>query len=256
MSQNSIRENEFFPAPGGTNGTVNYQTGYGTFSSPDASQTPDHFTQGKKHVGNNSNTRKNADTNPESDINAIYAKKDTPTPDEVVTGIKYELGQQIKKDKALAKQTVLTNLKKDPHYYGKLKMLNIDDESMLQNMSENKSDAADRIVSMKNAGHGKWIGSCGHVIKQCRCPHGSEMEFKTLSLCDACKNKSKSLQESKHPNDAPERAKVTPNIEETKKIFAEMSKGRDNKYVVNSQISDVMKEMWEKKKQRSSWKNK
>lgn len=197
MSQKPIKENEFFPAPGGTNGTVNYQTGYGTFSSPDASQNPDHFTQGKKHVGSNSNTRKNADTNPEGDINAIYAKKDTPTPDEVVTGIKYELGQQIKKDKALAKQTVLANLKKDPHYYGKLKMLNIDDESMVQNMNENKS----------------------------------------------------------HPNDAAAKPKVTPNIDETKKIFAEMSKGRENKYVVNSQISDVMKEMWEKKKQRSAWKN-
>jgi hypothetical protein len=191
-----IKENEFAPSPGGAAGTSNYQTGVGTFASPNVSQNAAHFD--KKHVANHSNTRKDnlaTSANQETDINAIYAKKDTPTPDEVIAGIKYEMGQQIKTDKALAKQTVLANLKKDPHYYGKLKMLNIDDESMTQNMNENKS----------------------------------------------------------HPNDSAAKPKVTPNIDETKKIFADMSKGRDNKYVVNSGISDVMKEMWEKKKQRSAW---
>ena len=63
------------------------------------------------------------------------------------------------------------------------------------------------------------------------------------------------VSENRHPNDAPERTKITPNIEETKKIFAEMSIGKDKKYVVNSQICDVMKEMWVAKKARSSWKN-
>lgn len=198
MSEKQIKENEFFGAPGGTTGTINYQTGYGTPAGPNQTQDPDHFESSKKHVGNQGNTRKDnlaKSANQQSDINAIYAKKDTPTPDEVVTGIKYELGQQIKKDKAKAKQTVLDNLKKDPHYYGKLKMLNIDDESMTQNMSE-----------------------------------------------------------AKHPNDAPARTKVTPNIEATKQIFAEMAKGKDHKYVVNQGISDVMKEMWAQKKARNLWK--
>lgn len=197
MSENKIKENEFAPAPGGTNGTVNYQTGYGTFSSPDVQQDPAHFAQDSKHVGSHGNTRKDnlaKAANQQTDINAIYAKKDTPTPDEVVAGIKYELGQQIKKDKASAKQAVLDNLKKDPHYYSKLKMLNIDDESMIQNMNE-----------------------------------------------------------AKHPNDAPAKVKVTPNVEATKQIFAEMAKGKDQKYVVNQGISDVMKEMWAAKQARNLW---
>lgn len=196
MSKQPVKENEFFGAPGGTSGTVNYQAGYGTHSSPDVSQDPSHFQSGKS-VDHHSNTVKDVpDTGSmEKDLGAIYAKKDTPTPDEVVTGIKYEMGQQIKKDKVTAKQEVLKNLRKDPHYYGKLKMLNIDDESMVANMNE-----------------------------------------------------------SRHPNDAPARLKVTPNVEETKKIFAEMAKGKDNKFVVNSGICDVMKELWAAKKARSAWK--
>lgn len=198
MNKNQVKENEFAPAPGGTNGTVNYQTGYGTPAGPNQTQDPAHFESSKKHIGSTSNTRKDSlkkTANQQADINAIYAKKDTPTPDEVVTGIKYELGQQIKKDKAKAKETVLDNLKKDPHYYGKLKMLNIDDKSMVQNMSE-----------------------------------------------------------AKHPNDAPAKPKITPNIEATKQIFAEMAKGKDQKYVVNQGISDVMKEMWAQKNARNLWK--
>jgi hypothetical protein len=199
MSKSQIKENEFSPAPGGTNGTVNYQTGYGTFASPDASQNPAHFDHSDKHIGNAGNTRKDnlkADANRQSDINAIYSKKDTPTPDDVVAGIKYELGRQNQKDKALAKQTVLDNLKKDPHFYNKLKMLDIDDESMTQNMNE-----------------------------------------------------------LKHPNDAAAKLKINTNIDATKEIFAEMAKGRDQKYVVNQGISDVMKTMWEQKNSRSKWKN-
>jgi hypothetical protein len=196
MSKQPIKENEFFPAPGGSGGTVNYQTPYGTPSSPDISQDPGHFANKNtdKSLGGSGNTAKNARSGSiEGSLDALYARKDTPTPDEVVSGIKYELGQQIKKDKFKAKRTVLDNLKKDPHYYGKLKMLNIDDKSMVDNMTENKQQ---------------------------------------------------------HPNDAPAKPKVTPNIEETKKIFAEMIKGKDKKYVVNSQICDVMKEMWAEKQAR------
>lgn len=58
-------------------------------------------------------------------------------------------------------------------------------------MAESKSDQADKIVAMAKMGHGRWIGSCGHVIKSCRCKHGSELEFKTLSPCPSCMKKSK-----------------------------------------------------------------
>lgn len=197
MSEKQIKENEFFPAPGGTAGTVNYQTGYGTHSSPDVTQNPDHFQHSEKHLGNKSNTTKEPVKPGElqQDVDAVFSKKETPSPDEVVTGIKYELGQQIKKDKAKAKAEVLKNLKKDPKFYSSLKMLNVDDDSMVANMNE-----------------------------------------------------------SKHPNDAPARSKVTPNVEETKKIFAEMAKGKEKQFVVNSGIVDVMKQMWEEKQARSAWK--
>jgi len=199
MQKHSIKENEFFPAPAG-NGSINTQPGWGTFSSPDVSQNSPNFdhSANNKSIGSNSNTRKdvpNAKTM-QQDLNAIYAKKDTPNPDEIVAGIKYEMSQQIKTDKQKAKQAVVANLKKDPHYYRNLKMLNINDDDMVKNMNENK-----------------------------------------------------------HPNDGPLREKITTNSTETKKIFEDMTKQKDNRYVVNSKIVDVMKEMWDEKRKRSDWKN-
>jgi hypothetical protein len=203
MSNRPVKENSFDAAPGGTAGAIGYSGTYGTNAGPNQTQDPDHFDSSSKNkaqnktLGQRSNNAQdlNQPGDMAKDVNTIYAKKDTPTSDEIVSGIKYEIGQQNKKDKNLAKQTVLANLKKDPHYYRDLKMLNIDDKSMVDNMTE-----------------------------------------------------------SKHPNDAPAREKVTPNIEETKKIFAEMGKAYEKKYVVNSGICDVMKQMWEAKNQRSSWK--
>jgi hypothetical protein len=139
MQKPSIQENEFSPAPAG-GGSFNSQPGLGTFASPSVSQNSANFahSDNNKANGNHSNTRKD---NPDSgsmanDFDAIFCKKVTPTPDEIVAGINYELGQQIKKDKTIAKELVLKNLRKDPKYYSGLKMLNIDDESMVNNMSE------------------------------------------------------------------------------------------------------------------------
>jgi len=199
MSKPSIKENEFFGAPGGNMGTINYQTGYGTFSSPEVSQDPSQFanSNNNKALGSNSNTLKNVPDSGsmERDLGAIYAKKDTPTPDEVICGIKYEMGQQNKKDKQKAKELVLSNLRKDPHFYGGMKMMGVDDESMVKNMQESKQ----------------------------------------------------------HPNDRPAQLKLTPNVDETKKIFAEMAKAKDKKYVVNSHLVNVIDQMWKEKQQRRSW---
>jgi hypothetical protein len=201
MSKHPIKENSFDGAPGGTSGTLGYQTPYGTPSGLDNSQNPGAFDSSNKNksLGNKGNTTSDLPRTGSigRDLDQLYAKKDTPTPDEVISGIKYEMGQQIKKDKAEAKQLVLQNLRKDSKFYSGMKMLGITDKDMVDNMTE-----------------------------------------------------------SKHPNDAPARPKVTPNIEETKKIFAEMAKGLEKKYVVNSQICDVMKEMWAAKTQRSAWKTK
>jgi hypothetical protein len=198
MSKIAVKENEFFGAPGGSGGAVNYQTPVGTAFGPYQTQNPNQFAHSdlNKSVNQMSNTTKEMPSSGsiENNLDAIYAKKDTPSPDEVITGIKYELGQQIKKDKRKAKENVLANLRKDPHYYGKLKMLNIDDKSMVDNMSEN----------IKNP-----------------ITHG----------------------------------KFTPNIEETKKIFSELAKSKDTKYVVNSGIVDVIQQMVKEKKARSNWRH-
>jgi hypothetical protein len=63
-------------------------------------------------------------------VDQIFQKKDTPSPDEIMAAVQYELGNMVKKDKAIAKQTVLSNYKEDPHYYSRLNMLNIDDDKM------------------------------------------------------------------------------------------------------------------------------
>lgn len=172
---NPINENEFFGAQAGTNGTVNYQTPLGTHSSPQASQNPNQFagSNQNKAAGNG-----NVDSGSmEKNLSAIYSKKDVPSPDEVASGIKYELSNMLQKDKAKAKEIVLTNLRKDPHYYGKLNHLNIDDKTM--DMS---------------------------------------------------------------------------GVSETKKIFQGLAEARGKKFAVNSGISDIIKEMRDKKKARNAWK--
>ena len=55
-----------------------------------------------------------------------------------MSALQYELSIMVKKDKAIAKQIVLKNMKDDPHYYSRLNMLNIDDEKM--KVDEGKKD--------------------------------------------------------------------------------------------------------------------
>ena len=200
-----LRENSFDAAPGGMNGTVNYAPTYGTFASPDVSQNPNQFynSNNNKALGPNSN---NTTTGPDSgsiqkDLNAIYSKKETPSPDEIITGIHYEESRMSKRNRQLAKELVVKNLRNDPKFYSSLHHMNISDQDMVNNMEENKKTAP--------------------------------------------------IKESMgHPNDVKARLKITPNVEETKKIFADMEKASEKKYVVNSQICDVMKELWAAKKAR------
>jgi hypothetical protein len=102
-----------------------------THSSPEASQNPNQFAGGAQnkaigaHNVDSGSMAKNLDT--------LYAQKDVPSPDEVACGIKYELSIMTSKDKAKAKEIVLNNLRKDPHFYGKLNQLNIDDKTMQVN---------------------------------------------------------------------------------------------------------------------------
>lgn len=132
-NQKPIKENDYDAAQAGYTGAINYAAGWGTPASPNISQNPASFVRSKS-LGPNSNTAKDIpsdDSQYDGKVDQIYSKKVTPSPDEVMTGLKYELQNMIKKDKGRAKEIVLDNLKKDPHYYGKLGMLNIDDKEMM-----------------------------------------------------------------------------------------------------------------------------
>ena len=134
-----VKENFFEPAVGGAAGAVNVQPGWGTFASPNVQQHPSHFGFDHKHINSKGNTRSDNLYNSaylQKDIDQIYSRPTTPTPDEIVTGIQYELGQMNKKDLALAKQNVVMNLKRNPKYYSELKMLNITDDDMTKNMMD------------------------------------------------------------------------------------------------------------------------
>jgi len=72
----------------------------------------------------------NPDQSFEPQVNQLFKKKITPSPDEILQGIQYELGNMVQKDKTIAKQTVIKNLKQDPTYYSRLGMLNINDKDM------------------------------------------------------------------------------------------------------------------------------
>ena len=73
--------------------------------------------------------------NPEQELDPkvdqlFKGKKQTPSPDEIMSAVQYELANMVKKDKMIAKQTVLKNMKNDPHHYSNLQNLNIDDDKM------------------------------------------------------------------------------------------------------------------------------
>ena len=252
MNKN-INENEFSGAPGGGAGAISYGASYGTPSGPDNSQNPGAFDSNNTNSANDSHNTGSISR----DLDQLYAKREVPSPDEIIAGIKFELGQQIKKDKAEAKRIVINNLKKNPKFYSGMHMLNITDKDMVDNMNENTQPNAgldlqvyNKLQELKTFKTTDYIGL--RLMK----------EQLTNSLIRLANNKkiyfdgttATVINESRHPNDAAEKIKITPNINETKKIFAEMAKGHGEKYVVNSQICDVMKEMWEAKKQRSNWK--
>lgn len=137
-----IKENDYDMAQAGSAGAISYGTTYGTPFGPNQSQDPSSFVNARS-LGNHSNTAASAPASGsqyDGVVDKIYSKEITPSPDEVMTGLKYELQNMIKKDKAKAKQIVLNNLQQDPHYYGKLKMLNIDDKEMMNTEPVNKSD--------------------------------------------------------------------------------------------------------------------
>jgi hypothetical protein len=131
-------ENNFEPAGGGNSGTLNYASTYGTPSGGNITQNPSKFSSNVKSVNhfNNQDSGSLLSQEPISgdnlkpQVNQLFKKKITPSPDEILHGLQVELGNMVKKDKHIAKQIVLKNLKKDPNYYSRLQHLNINDDKM------------------------------------------------------------------------------------------------------------------------------
>lgn len=102
-------------------------------TNPNNSPTGDREKPSKGGMYQNAVANKNA--NPDNkefdkDVDQMFQKKITPTPDELLSALQYELNNMVKKDKYIAKSIVLKNLKDDPKYYTRLNMLNIDDDKM------------------------------------------------------------------------------------------------------------------------------
>jgi len=177
-----LSENSFEAAPGGSSGTMKYQTPYGTPQGGNTVQDPRHFSSSDKTTDHfEPNTSKGSGAVPtmptrpdvvqpkpvdkidkttspaaaaerqksekpldptkefDPQVDQIFQKKDTPSPDEIMSAMQYELTNMVTKDKTIAKQTVLKNYKEDPHYYSRLLNLNIDDDKMkVDEMNENK----------------------------------------------------------------------------------------------------------------------
>lgn len=120
-------------AQGGGLGT----TGVDTINSPDISQSPEKFKYPQTAASASDITTPTPDqydnTSPqgredfESDVDAI---KNVVTPDEVLAGMQYELKKMVFKRKDTAKQLVVANLKKDPKFYSKLHMMQVDENGV------------------------------------------------------------------------------------------------------------------------------
>lgn len=129
-------------------------TGVDTISSPDISQSPEKFKYPQTAASASDITTTTPDqydnTSPqgredfESDVDAI---KNVVTPDEVLTGMQYELKKMVFKRKDVAKQLVVSNLKKDPKFYSKLHMMQVDENGV------RKEAINDIIREMKKKKH-------------------------------------------------------------------------------------------------------
>jgi hypothetical protein len=141
-----IDDNAYDTAIAGNSGAVSTAPGWGTHFSPDVSQNSANFasSNANQELGTDTSVAVNSPASPEKNdaaVDQIYSKPVTPSPDEVITGLKHELHLMTKKDKARAKEIVLANLRKDPHFYGKLGMMNINDKEMMKNdQPVNKSE--------------------------------------------------------------------------------------------------------------------
>jgi hypothetical protein len=104
----------------------------GTYASPDVTQNPGSFPADSSNV----NVVPPVDQDIKSKIDPEQYKKDVEdvktkvTPDDIIQGMQYELKKQIYKNKMVAKETVVQNLKENPRYYRDLGMMGMTPDMM------------------------------------------------------------------------------------------------------------------------------
>lgn len=114
-------------------GAVSGASNLDTFSSPDVTQDPSKFgTLSDKSNLTAPETQAAVtpfgpftDQNPWDYVRDVEQIKYKVTPDEVITGMDYEMKKLVLKDRQVARTNVVKNLKKDPKYYSKLHMLGV-----------------------------------------------------------------------------------------------------------------------------------
>jgi len=144
-----------------------------TFSSPDVVQNPAKFgtlVDKSKLTSNASGSMEKiapygpyTSENPEDYNKDVDDIKYKVTPDEVITGIEYEMKKLVLKDKDVAKQNVVRNLKKDPKYYSKLHMLGVypekdaaPDDDMMESKQQSAISEIIRDMYNKKRGRRNW----------------------------------------------------------------------------------------------------
>lgn len=148
----NLQENSFDAAGGGMAGSLNVQpslsghsapmiTGYGKngYFDPNSTGQPD------TRITDTSGSF-------DRDVEQIFTQKEKPTPDDILCGIEYELQNMVHKDKRIAKERVIDNIKKHgPKYYTKLNMMNIDDKEMQPDtMFQETVNVLNKMISEKN----------------------------------------------------------------------------------------------------------
>jgi len=155
----NIKENAFDAAPGGMAGSINMQGGSSfatqnsAFQDPSKFESPGYNKFYDPNVTGQPDTHKTEDSGSfDGDVDQLFKGKEKPTPDDVLCGIQYELQNMVKKDKRIAKEKVIHNMKKfGPKYYSKLGMLNIDDKKIDASMMQERVNLLNKMIAEKSA---------------------------------------------------------------------------------------------------------
>jgi hypothetical protein len=147
-----MKENSFDPAGGGMSGALNVQPSLGTHSAPMISGYGQNGYFDPNSTGQPDTRVTDTSGSFDQDVEQLFKQKEKPTPDDIMCGIEYELHNMVHRDKRIAKERVIDNLKKHgPKYYTKLNMLNIDDKEMdpTDNFQESVN-LLNKMISEKN----------------------------------------------------------------------------------------------------------